>query len=199
MECKMPYEREIQTNLKRLTRDKELSDVIFQVGPLNNYELIYGIRSLFAVQSPVFRSMLIGERFIESIKQHNNRVIISDVTPESFKYLRNTFYSVKQSLKPSIVVDVLYLSQKYLVSSLEMKCLNYIKEIKGLKSFAIILKKFETQNYSKKKSNEYLNNIICNKPISYILSKKCKKFLYSNYFLNLNIDTIIKIISSKLI
>ena len=58
-----------------------LSDVTFIVG--KEKEELYGIRSLFASQSIVFKNMLYGQ-MVES--NPNNNVILSDITVLAFKY-----------------------------------------------------------------------------------------------------------------
>eukprot|EP01084_Bolivina_argentea_P076705 139050_1 len=102
------YENYLRNNFCNLVNDKDLNDVVFIV----ENEQLDGIRSLFACHSIVFRQMLYGQ-FNES--NPKNHVILNDITIDAFKYLRNTFYNINDKLTSSIVINVLFAAQKYLI------------------------------------------------------------------------------------
>merc|ERR1712130_792906 len=98
-----------------------------------------------------------------------NEVILSDITIEAFKYLRNTFYNIMdEPLSASIVVDVLFAAQKYLIDSLVKKCTVFIKEMQNIADWYCVLKKFEDSPFQSQ-SKLYLHQIINDGESPYIL------------------------------
>lgn len=188
------YEDYVLNNILKLINDSSISDVTFIV---ENEELS-GIRSIFACQSIVFKKMLYGN-MMES--NPSNHVILNDITINAFKYLRYTFYNIFENkgngeLTPSIVVDVLFAAQKYLIEPLIIKCIEFIKEIENINDWYYILKQFESSSFQYQ-SKLYLTQII-NKPNNapYILQYKSHKFLENDNFKLLKADTIIILINS---
>merc|ERR1712228_191937 len=183
------YENYVLNNIRNLLNNDDLNDVTFIVEDVE----LYGIRSLFASQSIVFKNMLYG-----SMMESNplNEVILSDITTEAFKYLRNTFYNIfTDKLTPSIVVDVLFAAQKYLIEPLIKKCINFIKNIKSINDWYFILKEFEKSSFQYQ-AKLYLNQIINDNDPPYILQYKSLKFLENEQFKTLKHDTIIIITNS---
>ena len=107
----------------------ELEDVTFIVGNKETgIEHIGGNRTVFAVQSDVFQAQLFGK--MEEGKK--DEIIIEDVTPAAFTFLKNLFYVKDQQLTVDIVLDVLYASKKYLLFELECECYKFIETVKNL-------------------------------------------------------------------
>jgi len=191
---KIVYEDYILNNILNLINDSSINDVIFIV---ENEEL-YGIRALFACQSIVFKNMLYGN-MMES--NPSNEVILNDITINAFKYLRSTFYNIftnknDSELTSSIVVDVLFAAQKYLIQPLITKCIEFIKKIQDINDWYYILNQFEKSTFQYQ-SKLYLAEII-NKlnDAPYILQYKSHKFLENDKFKSLKSDTIIILINS---
>eukprot|EP01083_Nonionella_stella_P091281 255194_1 len=183
------YEHYILNNIRNLVHDESLSDIVFIV----EEEELYGIRSLFASQSIVFRQMLYGS-MIES--QRDAHVILTDITVDAFKYLRNTFYNLFDNpLSPSIVVEVLFAAQKYLIDSLTTKCLQFIKQIEDLNDWFVVFTKFEESPFQLQ-SKLYLNQILNQDDTPYILQYKSLKFVQHQRFKYLKRETIILLINS---
>merc|ERR1719384_1949694 len=130
----LPYQKYILQNIQKSVEDEEF----------------YGIRALFAMQSPVFNSMLYG-RMMES--NPSNQVVLHDVTTDALKYLRATFYNLfdkeaKHSiLTADIVVDVLFAAQKYIITPLVAKCMSFIANIRNVDDWYSVLGKLETSAF----------------------------------------------------
>ena len=60
---------------EKLFNDVSFSDVRFKVGSGKDTKIFYGVRSLFAAQSIVFRNMLLGRMKESSIKYNYRRHI----------------------------------------------------------------------------------------------------------------------------
>ena len=110
----------------------KLEDITFIVGNTDSgIEHIRGNRTIFAVHSEVLQAQLFGN-MQESKK---DEIIIEDVTPDVFKFLKNLFYVKKQELNVDIVLDVLYASKKYLLTDLECECYKFIEKIDKLEDW----------------------------------------------------------------
>ena len=96
------------------------NDVIFVVG--NESTEIYGIRELFSKHSEVFSTMFLD-------KSCNKQVIIPDVSPKVFKWLKSYVYGYNPSLTPENVIDITLMSDKFGIKSLYDKCVEYIDQI----------------------------------------------------------------------
>ena len=108
----------------------ELEDVTFIVGNKETgIEHIGGNRTIFSIQSNVFQAQLFGKM----AEAKTDKVVIEDITPQAFTFLKNLFY-VKdhQQLTVDIVLDVLYASKKYLLVNLECECYKFIENITKL-------------------------------------------------------------------
>ena len=116
------------TLLSQWVDDKSKSDVVFKVG--NYYtgvEDIYGIRTLFCKHSPVFERMLSSNTWIESSNSCKN-VIIQDIAPQTFRWLKSYIYGCNPQLTPQNAIDIMTLSDKYMIQPLYNACCNYIEK-----------------------------------------------------------------------
>ena len=101
------------------------NDVTFVVGPSNNSKEIGGCRVLFACHSQVFDTMLFGKM---SESQHKSTVIINDVSPTAFEWLKQYCYGLNPSLNGNNVCEILQISDKYLIEPLSQACMTYIEQ-----------------------------------------------------------------------
>ncbi|MCP5017378.1 MAG: BTB/POZ domain-containing protein [Ketobacter sp.] len=93
--------------MKSLFEESDLSDVIFEIG----MHKCHSIRALFAIHSPVFKSMLYGN------------VILRDMTREIFACLRSFFYGFNANINHKNVIGLFYHSDKYLITPLKNECM----------------------------------------------------------------------------
>ena len=129
----------ILRNMESLLTEEELHDVVFVVGKdYETQQTFYGIRALFAIHSPVLRRMLYGSMMESRLE---NKVYINDCTVSAFSFIQEFFYGLNPILNESIIVDVLYVSKKYLITELEQGCIEYISSIKNIESVLKILSK----------------------------------------------------------
>ena len=112
-----------------LTNNARLDNVTFIVGPAK--EKIAGNRTVFALQSSVFEAMLFGNM----IEAKSNEIVIDDVTPAAFKFLKDLFYRNEKPLNVNIVCDVLYACKKYILIDLECECYRFIENVDTLKDW----------------------------------------------------------------
>eukprot|EP01084_Bolivina_argentea_P282232 483056_1 len=126
----------LRENLSSIVEKDEFGDVIFIIGDQH----FTGIRALFAAQSEVFRNMLFGN-YSESVSK-DKAVILQDITPEAFTFIRSMFYFQNPKLTCDIIVDVLYASQIYFIKTLITKCHQYLLNIEKTKNWYKILKSY---------------------------------------------------------
>jgi len=168
-----------------------VSDVVFVVeGERHN-----GVRALFAAQSEVFRRMLFGS-MMESVV--GSEVVLHDVTVSAFKFLRSSFYGVDEELTASVVVDVLFSAQKYLVTPLVAQCLSFIRSVESVADWFLILQQFEASPFELEAA-KYLKAIVDPERAEdapYILQFKSMEFVRSPLFERLRAPTVVIIIGS---
>ena len=104
----------------------QLDDVTFIVGV--DEQRITGNRTIFALQSQVFRAMLFGGM----MEAKSDEITIDDVTGVAFAFLKNLFYGNEIALSSDIVCDVLYACKQYLLIDLECECYKFIENISNL-------------------------------------------------------------------
>eukprot|EP01083_Nonionella_stella_P209032 758090_1 len=126
----------LRTNLNGIIDNEEFGDVTFIVDGVE----FSGIRALFAAQSQVFRTMLFGN-YSESVSK-DKPVLIGDMTPSAFKYIRSMFYFQNPKLTCDIVVDVLYASRIYFIHTLVTKCHQFLLNIEQAKNWYHIMHSF---------------------------------------------------------
>ncbi len=130
-----------------LERDSSIADTVFRVGNEGNTVDFYAVSALFAVRSPVFKSLLFGRlqeaqpqltfnnedddiQSISSIENHPKKFVrIPDISPKAFSFLRSLFYSQSPVLKTSFVASVAYASKKYFLSHLFKACMDYTQNL----------------------------------------------------------------------
>lgn len=150
------------------------------------------------MHSKVLEKMLFGS-MQESLSE--NQVIIPDVSPKAFKYFNLLIYSYSPQLNYDIVIDVLYLSKKYLMMILMKECKDHILLTNNLSDFYKIL-----QSYIKYPPSTFIDSDDNDLIDQYLLKCKYLKIntkqhilsvFQSNLFLKLPIYLICKIIKSK--
>ena len=73
----------------------------------------------------IFRAMLFGSmKESQSNMSHSleNSIKIPDITPNAFDFLIKYIHGLNPPITTDIVVDVLYLSKKYLINPIELAC-----------------------------------------------------------------------------
>ena len=111
---------------------EHLEDITFVVGnEACGIERINGNRTIFSVHSQVLRAQLFGKMKEAS----SNEILIDDITPQAFKFLKKLFYVNDEKLNIDIVLDVLFASKKYLLIDLESECYKFIENISKLKDW----------------------------------------------------------------
>ena len=124
-----------RNNLLTFIQSDELSDVTFMVGEVP----IRGIRAIFGKQSPVFKAMFFG-RMYESSKLGKDDVInISDVSPDIFQLIKQSFYGINIKFCSNNVIGLLFASKIYLVEQLEIDCYKYIESISNVDEWLNVL------------------------------------------------------------
>jgi len=183
------FEAYVLNNIGALVNDGTLSDVTFIVEDTE----MHGVRSLFAAQSIVFKRMLYG-----SMLESNpcNEVLLSDLTVGAFSFLRDSFYNMPSALSASLVVDVLFAAQKYMIAPLVTKCVQFIKrEVNEVDDWFLILRRLEGSKYPGQ-AKQYLLGIINDGVPPFVLLYKSLSFLQSAQFEQLHADTIAILLSS---
>ena len=111
---------------------EHLEDVTFIVGNERcGIERIGGNRTIFAIHSQVLQAQLFG-KMKESL---SDEIVIDDITPQAFKFLKQLFYVKEEKLNVDIVVDVLFASKKYLLVDLECECYKFIETVRTLEDW----------------------------------------------------------------
>jgi len=183
------YEAYVLDNIGALMSDGTLSDVTFIVEDTE----MHGVRSMFAAQSIVFKRMLYGS-MLES--DPSTEVLLSDLTVDAFCFLRDSFYNIPAVLSASLVVDVLFAAQKYMIAPLVTKCMHFIKtEVREVSDWYLILQHLEDSKYPGQ-SKQYLLSIINEGVPPFVLLYKSLAFLQSAQFEELHADTIAILLSS---
>jgi len=183
------YEAYVLNNIGALMSDGTLSDVTFIVEDTE----MHGVRSMFAAQSIVFKRMLYGA-MLEA--NPSTEVQLSDLTVDAFSFLRDSFYNIPAVLSASLVVDVLFAAQKYMISPLVSKCVQFIKsEVREVADWFLILRDLEGSKYPGQ-SKQYLLSIINEGVPPFVLLYKSLPFLQSAQFEQLHADTIAILLSS---
>eukprot|EP01083_Nonionella_stella_P074761 202906_1 len=78
------------------------------------------------------------ERCYKIESQLETKIFINDCTVESFRFIQRFFYGLNPILNESIIVDILYVSKKYLITSLEQGCVEYISSITDIEAVLTI-------------------------------------------------------------
>eukprot|EP01084_Bolivina_argentea_P049479 90986_1 len=102
----------IQSNFESLLTNKQLCDVIFEVGNEFNKKQFHCIKCLFAIHSPIFHELLYSQ---SNRTNNNNKYIIEilDITPDAFEYIRALFYGLNPQIKMTNVIQILHASNVY--------------------------------------------------------------------------------------
>lgn len=175
----------VQKLSNRLKNDGKFFDVTFVVGDGNNIKTFKCVRSLFAMQSTVFENMLYGD-FYES---NCNEVILKDIEPDAFKYIRNTFHLQNPELNYNILLHVFYAANKYLLKDIEKKCTEYLQNINNINDWYCIMNnmgqyatslllKLCTKNSFVK---SFISNILNNDKITSLTLIQMETLLIQNY------------------
>ena len=112
--CETIFNHEIFSDIKFVVRDS-------QGGSESN--TIPAHKFVLAISSPVFYAMFYGE-----LAETEDSVEISDCEYESLLELFRFIYSDEANLTPDNVLQLMYLSKKYMLPSLADKCSAYLQE-----------------------------------------------------------------------
>ena len=158
-----------------LINNSQVDNVIFVVCPAK--EKIAGNRTIFGLQSPVLQAMLFGNM----MDAKSDEIIISDVTPQAFKFLKDLFYGNEKDLSVDIVCDVLYACKKYLLIDLECECYKFIENINNLNDWWKLMQ---------------LQTVVTSKDIDMTdaLIRKCKVLIHNSETIAGNINELSKTI-----
>ena len=119
----------IRERCKFTFNNELLSDVKFQVvdrdaeGGSKSMKTIPAHKFLLAISSPVFYAMFYGE-----LAEKKNSIDVSDCDHKSLLELFRFVYSDEVNLNVGNVMQVLYLSKKYMLPSLADKCSEFLRE-----------------------------------------------------------------------
>ena len=160
--------------LSNLFDNSQLDNVTFIVGP--DKEKIPGNRTVFALQSPVLQAMLFGNM----IEAKSDEIVISDITPQSFKFLKDLFYGNEKDLNVDVVCGVLYACKKYLLIDLECECYKFIENVSDLNDW---WKLMQSQTLNTSKDIDMTDALI----------RKSKVLINNSEKVSTNIDGLIKI------
>ena len=124
------WQKKLPTLVERTTfifNNELLSDVKFVV-PVSTAEseskkVIPAHKFVLAISSPVFFAMFYGQ-----MAETKDSIELPDCEYESLLELFRFLYSDKVNLSGSIVIQVLYLANKYMVPALAEKCTEYLRD-----------------------------------------------------------------------
>ena len=113
--CKFMFNNELLSDVKFVVRDYE--------GGSESTKKIPAHKFLLAISSPVFYAMFYGE-----LAEKKDSVDISDCDHNSLLELFRFVYSDEVKLNEDNVMQVLYLTKKYMLPSLADKCSEFLRE-----------------------------------------------------------------------
>ncbi|XP_068680334.1 BTB/POZ domain-containing protein 2-like [Montipora foliosa] len=117
----------IRERTKFMFNNGLFSDVKFVVrksdGESESKQAIPAHKLMLAIGSPVFEAMFYGE-----LAETSDSVELPDCEYDSLLELFRYLYSDEVNLSGSNVMEVLYLSKKYIVPSLAAKCTKYLQD-----------------------------------------------------------------------
>ena len=128
-----------------------MSDVTFVVraSEKNSREIrVPAHKYVLAISSPVFYAMFYGD-----IAEKNNSIHLPDCHANGFHEFLRFLYSDEVKLTADLVLEVLYLSKKYIVPHLTTKCVEYLaKELNCNNAFEMLklAKKFDEETLVEK-------------------------------------------------
>mmetsp|Transcript_305 Transcript_305/g.567 ORF Transcript_305/g.567 Transcript_305/m.567 type:complete len:452 (+) Transcript_305:137-1492(+) len=114
--------------------DGSFSDVTFVVGEMQTK--IYGVRSVLAAISPVFKAMLYGEMQEREI---SSEIKIPDCCPQAFKSIIKYSHGIDPQISIENCLEVRWVSEKYQITSLATHLDNFISESVNLENFCTLL------------------------------------------------------------
>ena len=129
------YMRHVTSNIhQRLYNNERFSDIAFQVSKREffqfdseenvdndgDYVIFYGIKALFACQSPVL------ERYLYSDMNRMFTIKLDGISSESFDFLMKYCYGLNPILTIKNVSQILHCSEKYSISELSKACVHYL-------------------------------------------------------------------------
>ena len=131
-----------------LFNNELLSDVKFiapmSTGESESKKVIPAHKFVLVISSPVFFAMFYGQ-----MAETKDSIELSDCEYESLLELFRFMYSDKANLSGSNVMQVLYLSEKYMVPSLALQCTEYLQDNLDVSNVFCILphaQKFENKD-----------------------------------------------------
>ena len=149
----------IRHALKQLINNEKLSDIKFSVGIEN--KIYYGIKALFAINSPRFNHLLYPSNQQEILidfeekkdidddlgglddDDENNGnleslekiICLNDITCKAFEFIQSYFYQNPKKLSVKYLVDILIAAQQFKLNNIEQKCLEAINSLKQTKKY----------------------------------------------------------------
>ncbi|XP_067132287.1 uncharacterized protein [Centruroides vittatus] len=136
-----------------------------------------GHKLILALSSPIFLAMFYGSLAMDG------KVVIKDVSPKAFQNILEYIYTNKLCLKDiDDIIDTHYSSKKYLLSRVENKCVEFMDRKVNIKN---VLQVFEYSILMELKELE--------EKCQEIIKRNPEACLRSEYFLNMNLESIMKI------
>ena len=181
----------ILTNIINNIHNRDIyDDVDFIIGNDDNLKIISGIKVLFAIQSEVLYRMLFNGNMFESVsylssKNNRHKVIINDIMPDAFEIFKEYCYAKMPYLSiNNNIIDVLYISNKYLVYGLIKKCKNKIlyETRQDINNWFKLLQQFE--KYPPSTFESFLPKFFSNSKIN------SQEIINNKRFININIKFI---------
>uniref|UniRef100_A0A1Q3FIB3 BTB domain-containing protein n=1 Tax=Culex tarsalis TaxID=7177 RepID=A0A1Q3FIB3_CULTA len=158
-----PPDSSLAGRLERLVNNEQFADVAFRVGEPG--EVMFGHKAILSEASEVFRAQFTGmfKESRENVLEHE--IPILDIEPGSFKELLRYMYCERVNVTADNAVDILYGSQKYLLTKLSQICEKFIQqnvtEDKVLRMFD------SNRRYELEGVNRICLDIICDDPIRF--------------------------------
>ncbi|XP_054164954.1 speckle-type POZ protein B-like [Oppia nitens] len=109
------------SRFEQLFRIEELTDCRLIVGNKDKKEFLVS-KLLLSLRSEVFEKMFTTD----CIEKNNNEVVIDDIESDVFDQFLNYLYTGKCNKLDEMIDKLLYVADKYMVSSLKTICLNLI-------------------------------------------------------------------------
>ena len=118
------FSNRLLSNLSNMDDVSSIDDTTCMVGSGDSVEEIKINKTLFSLQSAVLKAQLFGE-----MKEKEEIIVISDITPTAFKFLKDVFYAKEREFTPENVLDVLEASKFYLLEELQRQCYKFLESM----------------------------------------------------------------------
>jgi len=131
------------------TANQHLCDTVFHIGP--DRRAYYGVSILFKIHSPQIAALFTnrddGDSDHRPRSSQKYSVVLEDVMPLSFEFLRAFFYCLNPPLMGDNAADVLYAARKFGLSSLESAARDFCLNVCGVHDSLAVLPRVHELGY----------------------------------------------------